>query len=280
MNHRYQNCLKNFPPVFHGKKLLIPVCKGVLRKITFLLLFIFFSSQLLAQDSTATKQEVWPEVNLYYKLNNAFRIYAMYSATKLKNSSYTDGGWGAYLDYFGLPNIRKKLSIAVRDSTRGYYIWLRAGYMYSTTPPDAKDPFKLHTFVAEANFRYYLPYEILLTNKNRFDLRVINGDFEPRYRPRLTLEKDLQTAYMYFTPNIYGEYYVYIGEKGFNRFRLSTGIQVKVTKHIEFETYYVHEFDNGQRVNALNAMGFVLKFYLKHKEVKESFSKNKKKQEQ
>ena len=158
MNHRYQNCLKNFPPVFHGKKLLIPVCKGVLRKITFLLLFIFFSSQLLAQDSTATKQEVWPEVNLFYKLNNKFRLYGQYSATKLKNSSYTDGGWAAYLDYFGLPIVRQKLK-EVRDSSNRYYLWLRAGYMYSTTPADAKDPFKLHTLVTEVNFRYYLPYD-------------------------------------------------------------------------------------------------------------------------
>jgi hypothetical protein len=43
--------------------------------------------------------------------------------------------------------------------------------------------------------------------------------------------------------------------------------------YIEFETYYVHQFDNGKNVNALDAMGLSLKFYLKHKEVKKKFSK-------
>ncbi len=271
-----QNSIEYLPGVFRGKNLIKTDPRDGFRKLILLMGFMLCSWQLLAQDSTAVKQEVWPEINLFYKLNNKFRIYALYSATKLKNSSYTDGGWALYLDYFALPNIRKKLSMEVRDSTRGYYLWLRAGYMYSTTPADSKDPFKLHTFVAEANLQFHLPYEILLTNKNRFDLRFIEGVFEPRYRPRLTLEKDLHTAYMYFTPNIYAEYFAYFGEKGFNRFRVSAGIQTKVTKHIEFETYFLHEFDNGERVEGLNAMGFSLKFYLKRKEVKEKLSKKKK----
>jgi len=274
MKYRYQNYNEFFPRYHRGKLAAISFIV-VFRMFIYLLLFVPASLPLLAQDSTV-KQEVWPEVNLFYKLNNKFRLYGQYSATKLKNSSYTDGGWAAYLDYFGLPILKKRLSRSARDSTNGYYLWLRFGYMYSTTPPDAKDPFKLHTIVTEANFRFYLPYDILVTNKNRFDWRLKNGDFEPRFRPRITFEKEMHTAYMYFTPNIYGEYYYYFGEKGFNRFRLSAGIQTKFTKHIEFETYYVHEFDNGQRVNGLDAMGLRLKFYYKHKEVMEKFSKKKK----
>jgi hypothetical protein len=236
-----------------------------LRKLIFLIILLSCCRQLVAQDSSGTKQEVWPEVNLFYKLNSTLRIYANYSATKLKNSSYTDGGWGLYLDYFAFPvGLRKKIDPDMRDSTRGYYLWLRGGYMYSTTPANSEDPFKLHTIVTEVNLRFHLPYTILLTNKNRFDWRVIDGDFEPRYRPRLTFEKDLHTAYLYFTPNIYGEYYAYLNQKGLNRFRFSAGVQTKFTKHIEFETYYVHEFANGKGVKNLDAMGFVLKFYYRY----------------
>jgi len=232
--------------------------------------------QLVAQDSSGTKQEVWPEVNLFYKLNDKLRIYALYSATKLKNSSYTDGGFGIYLDYFTLARAREKIGFNTRDSTAGYYLWLRAGYLYSSTPPESEDPFKENTFVTEANVRFHLPYEILLTNKNRFDWRSINGSFEPRYRPRLTVEKDMHTEYLYFTPSIYAEYYVYFHGGGLNRFRISPSIQIKVTSHMEFETYYVHQFDNGKNVNALDAMGLALKFYFKHKEVREKFSKKNK----
>jgi hypothetical protein len=104
-------------------------------------------------------------------------------------------------------------------------------------------------------------------------LRIINGNIEPRYRPRLTLEKEMRTAYLYFTPSIYGEYYCYLNRSGFNRFRVSASIQTKVTTRLEFETYYVHQFDNGKNVRSLNAMGLAVKFYLKHSEIKKRFSK-------
>jgi hypothetical protein len=42
---------------------------------------------------------------------------------------------------------------------------------------------------------------------------------------------------------------------------------------MEFETYFVHQFDNGENVNSLDAMGLALKFYFKHKEIKRKFSK-------
>jgi hypothetical protein len=250
--------------------------KAALIKLIFFIIIVLCSQQLVAQDSSGTKQEVWPEVNLFYKFNSKFRIYANYSATKLKNSSYTDGGFGIYLDYFTAARAREKLGFNTRDSTAGYYLWLRAGYLHSSTPPESEDPIKENTFVTEASVRFHLPYEILLTNKNRIDWRSVNGNFQARYRPRLTFEKDMRTEYLYFTPNIYGEYYCYFNGAGLNRFRISAGIQTKVTKHLEFETYYVHQFANGKNVNALNAMGFTLKFYFKHEEVKKKFSKKKK----
>ena len=89
----------------------------------------------LAQDSTGTKQEVWPELNVFYKFNPHFRFYANYSATKLKNSSYTDGGFGVYIDYFGFPVLRKKLGPNMRDSTQGYNLMDTCGlpaFIYPT----------------------------------------------------------------------------------------------------------------------------------------------------
>jgi hypothetical protein len=88
----------------------------------------------------------------------------------------------------------------------------------------------------------------------------------------------MRTEYLYFTPSIYGEYYVYFHGGGLDRFRISASIQIKVTTHIEFETYYVHQFDNGKNANALDAVGLDLKFYLRHSEIKKKFSKKKKPQ--
>ena len=242
------------------------ILKAASKKFFFLVVLVLCSQLLAAQDSSGTKKEVWPEVNVFYKINDKVRIYANYSATKLKNSSYTDGGFGVYIDYFAFPVVRKKIDPNLRDSTRGYYLWLRAGYLHSSTPPEAKDPFKENTLVTEFNFRFHLPWHIQLTNKNRFDWRTIDAAFVPRYRPRLTFEKDMRTEYMYFTPSVYVEYQVYFKGEGLDRFRVNGSIQSKVTRHLELETYYVHQFANGENVKALDAIGFVLKFYFKYKD--------------
>ena len=61
--------------------------------------------------------------------------------------------------------------------------------------------------------------------------------------------------------------------EGLKRFEISADIQTKVTAHLEFETYYVHQFANGKNVKALDAMGFTLKFYFKYKEAKRNLQK-------
>lgn len=236
-----------------------------MKNLVLLTLLLLCTLQLVAQDSSITRQEIWPEIDLYYRFNEKFRLYAKYSATKLRNSDYTDGGFGIYMDYFASPLLKDKQDTSLRESARSHYLWFRLGYMYSTSPPEAKDPFNTNTIVTEINGSIYLPYEILLTNKNRIDWTIKDENFEPRYRPRLTFEKHLHTKYLYFTPDIYGEYYVYFNRSGLNRFRLSAGIQTKFTDNIEWETYYVHQFANGKYVESLNAIGLSLKFYFMHK---------------
>jgi len=82
--------------------------KPALKKNILCIILITSSFSLVAQDTTGTKQEVWPEVNVFYKINNKLRLFALYSATKLRNSSYTDGGYGIYADYFAFPFDNKK----------------------------------------------------------------------------------------------------------------------------------------------------------------------------
>jgi hypothetical protein len=161
----------------------------------------------------------------------------------------------------------------MRDTTNGYYLWLRGGYYYSVTPPGSKDPVTENTIVTEANSSFHLPYDILLTNKNRFDWRIVNGDFQPRYRTRLTFEKDMHTDYLYFTPYFYGEYFANLNISHANRFRLCAGAELKVASHLNFESYYLHQFRNNDNVAAVNAIGSMLKFYFDHVQVKKIFSK-------
>src|SRR5690349_25119669 len=115
------------------------------KQITYIVCLLFITSGLFAQDSSRTKQEIWPEIDIYYKFSDRFRLYAMVSGQKLKSSNYTDGATGVYLDYFAWRSLRRRFEHELIDSSNGYYLWFRAGYYYSVTPSNDKDPVTEHT---------------------------------------------------------------------------------------------------------------------------------------
>jgi hypothetical protein len=191
--------LKYFSRVFKFKS-------GLFFRFYIVLFFIACSVQVSMAQLGSKSQEVWPSIDIYYRVNPKFRFYGTAGGTRLENSSYTDGAIGFFCDYFAYP-LTNILRSNHADSLPGKYLWFRTGYQYSATPPSAEDPFKESMIVTEGNFRFYMPFEILMTSRNRLDWRVKNGDFNIRYRPKLTLERDLHTDYLTFTANAAAEYF-------------------------------------------------------------------------
>jgi hypothetical protein len=252
---------------------------NVLKRVLLYIIIMMGWQNIFAQDSThtATKQEVWPEINLFYKINDKVRLFALYSTTKLENSEYSDGACAAYVDYFAMPWFTEQILSKLQfDSTPGTFLWFRAGYSYSSTPGGSENPVTEHTIVTEMNPRFSLPFNIMLTGRNRFDWRYRNGDFMPRYRPKLNFERNMHTAYLTFAPYVYGEYFWDFNNSDVNKFRICGGVELRVTRILNFEWYYNHQFGTKRGVNALDAIGLVLKVYLTHAGMKHPFPKKKK----
>jgi hypothetical protein len=65
-------------------------------------------------------------------------------------------------------------------------------------------------------------------------------------------------------------------EPNSDRFRLRIGIETQVALYVNFESYYMRQFQNGETVDAVNAVGVALKFYLSKQVMQYVFSKKKK----
>ena len=118
---------------------------------------------------------------------------------------------------------------------------------------------RTHTITTEATSNFHLPFDVLLAARNRFDWRIVNGDFNPRYRARARFDKNIHTEYLHFAPYFYGEYYANLTQGSSNRFRLCVGVDWKVAAKVVFETYYLHQFNNVGRIDAVNAIGLTAK---------------------
>jgi hypothetical protein len=235
--------------------------KNPLLKIFILVAVLTNSKTLTAQDST--QKQIWPEIEAYYRINERFRLYGLISSTR-SNSEYTDGTAGAFVDYFALPWLRGKLHAELNDTAQGYYWWFRVGYSYSDAPPYEK-PKVTNIITTETNNTFFLPADITTETRNRLDWRFVNGDFQPIYRPRAKFVRNLQTDYLTFNVYLYGEYFFYLNDNTQDRFRLCAGSVVKILKTMDFELYYLHQFQNKQYVAPLNAIGIQLDFYFKSK---------------
>jgi hypothetical protein len=237
--------------------------KRLFLKLFFFTVPVLSSEFLLAQDSSSTQKQIWPEVEVYYRINEKLRLYGNISGTK-SNSEYTDGTGSINLDYFALPWLRGKLDPELNDTARGYFWWFRVGYSYSAAP--ASDQKKVVNILeTETNNNFRLPGEVLLTFRNRLDWRWVNGDFQPIYRPRLKFLRDFKTEYLTFDGYIWSEYFFYLNDKSQDRLRLTFGTDIKVLKTMDFEVYYLHQFENLPSVEPLNAIGIQLDFYFKSK---------------
>jgi len=222
---------------------------------------------LVAQDSV--QKQIWPEMEIYYRINERIRLYSAFSGTR-SNSEYTDGTAGLYGDFFFKPWLEKRRDkTQMTDSSAGYYWWFRLGYSYSDSPPNDKKKV-VNTLETETNNSFLLPADIVLQSRNRLDWRWVNGDFQPIYRPRLKFIHNLRTEYLTFNVYAWSEYFFYLNDNSQDRLRIALGTVIKVLKVMDFETYFMHQFQNKQYVAPLNAIGLQMDFYFKNKHYQQS----------
>ncbi|HXB31526.1 MAG TPA: DUF2490 domain-containing protein, partial [Puia sp.] len=201
--------------------------KALILKSSLLIVFLFSSHMILAQDSSVQKQ-IWPELEAYYRINERFRLYSLISGTR-SNSEYTDGTAGIYIDYFASPWLRGRNDTELSDLSKGYFWWFRIGYSYSDAPPSDKKKI-VNIFETETNNSFHLPEDIILQTKNRLDWRWVNGEFQPIYRPRVKLVRNLKTEYLTFNAYLWSEYFFYLNDNTQDRLRLTLGIEIKVLR--------------------------------------------------
>src|SRR5262245_3788394 len=128
----------------------------VCRLVCFVTLLLAFSSVANAQQETESTRQFWPEVNIFVPIDEKFRLFFLATTTKGEETKdNNEGQVGAHIDY----RLHRKVS-------------LRTGYRYGFSLAGS-DPFKEHRIIFEQTLRQPLPLELLLSDRNRQDLRWV-----------------------------------------------------------------------------------------------------------
>lgn len=215
-----------------------------------------FSSSAYAQQDSDTVKQLWPEVDFFVPLNEKFRLFFGATTTKAEETrDNLEGQVGAHIDY----QLTRKIS-------------LRTGYHYGFSM-GGTDPFKEHRIIFEQTVRQPLPLQVLFSDRNREDLRWVNGQFSARYRNRVTLEREFKVLNRTVTP--YGSAEVSYDSrfKTWNRNRLIVGAQLALKrgaplislihpkKQLVLDVYVARQNDSRSQPSRLKALGMVFIIY-------------------
>ena len=211
------------------------------------------ASSVQAQSSSL---QFWPEIDNFIRLGKPTRLYVPLSSTRTGiNDPAQNGTAGIYFDFFtpALGRLRKAIQ---PDPARRGRLLLRAGYAYSA-PGDGSPA--TNTFTVEGTGRAHLPGQVLLSERNKFDFNYTDGDYDPRYRNRVRLERDIQLGSPTLTPYGYVEFFYDFADKKWFRTRLVGGLEFHLWERVVPEIYY--QADNNYTSDNVDGIGVVVSLY-------------------
>jgi len=229
-------------------------------------LFVVMLSLLPAAgdaQSSDTRQEFWPRIELYVNLNEQSRFFLKYSATRANHlDDDADGQVGGYFDFYLAPLVRRRLR-ELPDASRDKFLMFRVGYLYSTTPAGSSKPSTQHIPTLETDPRAPLPWGLLLTDRNRLEFRIVNGAYEPRYRNRLRFERAFRTGRFALTPYVDAEALYSWKYHAFNQLRYTAGLEWTLAHFLVLEGYFTRKRDTRSPPEYVNALGATVQLHLR-----------------
>ncbi len=213
---------------------------------------------LLCPGATAQTSEVqhWPEIDTYVNLNSRARV-SFFAARTDDGLTPESVQVGPNLDIFLKPFLRRRLR--TNNVAEQKYLTFRVGYRYGTGPDQPTE----HRPILELTPRFPLPADMVLTVRNRADLRWIGGQFSWRYRPRFMLERSVTLSGLPVTPYARGELF-YDNRYGiWNQNAYCLGATFSVRHSLDIEPFYEHRNNSRSAPARINAFGLTLSLYLR-----------------
>ncbi len=216
----------------------------------------------LAQD---TSVEFWPEMDIWYRLNPAWRLSAFLPITKYHES--TDRDFNIYLqvDYaWGktrTPFFNRRMDENKQQQLQGWM--LRGGYMGGWSLYDHGENYSEDMAFLEIHKRIPFKGEELFSNRIRVDTRWIGQEskFSYRIRYRMMIEKELTAGRTAIVPYVNVEPYWDSRYAKIIKTRAIGGAAVSWRPRFALEGNITYQYDESYDTKNLYAFNLILHLY-------------------
>ncbi len=208
-----------------------------------------------------SQRQWWPEVDTYATLNARARV-SFFAARTDENATPVSMQIGPNLDVAIKSFLRRNLR--TNDDLAQKYLTFRVGYRYGSGSDQPSE----HRAILELTPRVPLPGTMLLSYRNRADLRFLDGKFSWRYRPRLMLERSFTIKGLPLTPYARGELFYDSRYNLWNQNGYCVGTTLSVGKDVDIEPFYEHRNNSRSSPAHINAFGVTLSLYVRRSQNK------------
>lgn len=173
--------------------------------------------------------EVQPEVDVYWHVAEDARLLLQVQGTSIPSESYGNVAVGAYGDWMLAPFFRNLVS---PDQALTRALNLRLGVRYAgTLDPGTVGSSQRLAVQLDVTPRYFLPWSILLSNRNRVQGQWLLGEagsFTFRYRGRFQVQREFDAGDVGLTPFVNVEWIWQAEPAMWTQFRMQAGLQASV----------------------------------------------------
>jgi hypothetical protein len=208
----------------------------------------------------ADSYELWPELNLFYGLNERTRLHGVAAYADGKESDVSSLDVAAYVDVSFRPIIRRDFH--TDDWQRSRYFWTRIGYVrvFDVTQESGREEAEdrgVVSFYGKAPLRA----GVWLEARVRTDLRWIGDEYSARYRARAEATREFTLRERTVVPYLNCEWFYDTRYDGWARTLWMAGAEVTVNRHFRYEIYVAGQSDRLPDEASLAALGAVAKWY-------------------
>jgi hypothetical protein len=173
--------------------------------------------------------EIQPEVDVYWHVAEDARLLLQVQGTSIPSEEYGGIAVGAYGDWMLAPFLRNLVS---PDQALTRALNLRLGVRYfGTLDPGTIGSSQRLSVQLDVTPRYFLPWSVLLSNRNRFEARWQLGEAESlgfRYRGRFQVQREFDVGHVGLTPFVNVEWIWQAPPAMWVQFRMQAGLQASV----------------------------------------------------
>jgi hypothetical protein len=173
--------------------------------------------------------EIQPEIDVYWHVADGLRLLLQVQDTAIPSESNNTLAVGGFVDWFVAPVLRELVS---PDRSLTHALNLRLGVRYrGTLDPGTVGPAESVAVRLEVTPRFFAPWEILLSNRNRFQVNWNLGGSDSVtyiYRGRLQAQREFDVGDVALTPFLNVEFVWQSPPAKWNQFRMEAGLQASV----------------------------------------------------